>query len=85
MHSRCAKQVLILVVMEYGLGEVKFPLVLTQLQRLNPCCNGIWSRSCCPAGQQELGFSRGVLILVVMEYGLGAVYRRSEDGLVLLS
>jgi len=36
---------------------------------LNPCCNGIWSRS----GMETMIFpcDSEVLILVVMEYGLG--------------
>ena len=35
---------------------------------LNPCCNGIWSRTLICI--RHLNFS-SVLILVVMEYGLG--------------
>ena len=37
--------------------------------RLNPCCNGIWSRTL--GRTLGLGPEEGVLILVVMEYGLG--------------
>ena len=37
--------VLILVVMEYGLG-LSFPILVNgELMSLNPCCNGIWSRT----------------------------------------
>ena len=38
------------------------------MRGLNPCCRGIWSRSL----QQEVSIKLlGVLILVVVEYGLG--------------
>ena len=35
---------------------------------LNPCCNGIWSQTSCDYSALESRL--GVLILVVMEYGL---------------
>ena len=35
---------------------------------LNPCCRGIWSRSWF---LEDKELNRGVLILVVVEYGLG--------------
>ena len=36
--------VLILVLMEYGLGQIGDEITL-DLTRLNPCFNGIWSRT----------------------------------------
>ena len=37
--------VLILVLMEYGLGPDSWQYVADQLHSLNPCFNGIWSRT----------------------------------------
>ncbi len=37
--------VLILVVMEYGLGPIAFGGHKAFYRRLNPCCNGIWSQT----------------------------------------
>ena len=39
------KSVLILVVVEYGLGHLTFKRLYKYVQRLNPCCSGIWSRT----------------------------------------
>ena len=37
--------VLILIVVEYGLGEMEnYDRVMIRLDRLNPYCSGIWSR-----------------------------------------
>ena len=50
--------------------------------RLNPCCNGIWSRtihSTVPPSKVV------VLILVVMEYGLGHNTANNERGVTLES
>ena len=59
--------VLILVLMEDGLGRVP-PWPCGSGSCLNPCFNGIWSRTL------QLGCGvyprSGVLILVLMEYGL---------------
>ena len=55
--------------MEYGLGA-KGTKDRKPIKSLNPCCNGIWSRSyetCARTCQVD------VLILVVMEYGLGVL------------
>ena len=38
-------RVLILVVMEYGLGQSSEIAKGSSFLRLNPCCNGIWSRT----------------------------------------
>ncbi len=59
--------VLILVVVEYGLGEAK-RLKQISFPCLNPCCGGIWSRSEAPVRHYRPLL---VLILVVVEYGLG--------------
>ena len=40
---------------------------------LNPCFNGIWSRT--QAGDAASVQEGDVLILVLMEYGLGHIYR----------
>ena len=42
----------------------------TQCGRLNPCFNGIWSRTT-HRGEAEKLIACAVLILVLMEYGLG--------------
>ena len=49
------------------------------LASLNPCCNGIWSRTA--TKDMICTAASGVLILVVMEYGLGqkdGVYEKGE-------
>ena len=43
--------------------------------RLNPCCNGIWSRTL--GRTLGLGPEEGVLILVVMEYGCNRIWSRT--------
>ena len=60
------KQVLILVVVEYGLG-LQNGKSNQHHSSLNPCCSGIWSRTL--YDYEKVRF--GVLILVVVEYGLG--------------
>ena len=88
----CSLQVLILVVMEDGLGVQEIHSHRKNRRRLNPCCNGRWSRSreivelrkiirslnpCCNGRWSRRSSSstnatmRAVLILVVMEDGLG--------------
>ena len=44
-HSRNQVPVLILVLMEYGLGVMNFKDQVKEVTSLNPCFNGIWSRS----------------------------------------
>ena len=39
------ERVLILVLMEYGLGQRVARVVRELMQSLNPCFNGIWSRT----------------------------------------
>ena len=58
--------VLILVLMEYGLGPC-IGYFRVQEESLNPCFNGIWSRTVLSV----LCKVTNVLILVLMEYGLG--------------
>ena len=43
--------------------------------RLNPCCSGIWSRT---KHQPHVGKAACVLILVVVEYGLGREQQRTQ-------
>ena len=60
--------VLILVVVEYGLGHFISGTSLKIKVGLNPCCSGIWSRT----RAKNMTFTKYVvLILVVVEYGLG--------------
>ena len=54
--------------MEDGLGPMLAVLSLSLILSLNPCCNGRWSRTVPDA---ELHPTTEVLILVVMEDGLG--------------
>ena len=54
--------------MEYGLGRIVVVTIVTLLQRLNPCFNGIWSRT---KSTDVQNWNLYVLILVLMEYGLG--------------
>ena len=67
--------------MEYGLGPCKvFSHMDTTVERLNPCFNGIWSRTRYRGGQYANDWR--VLILVLMEYGLGPldeVLRKAEE------
>ena len=63
------KGVLILVLMEYGLGLFFWNLQKETPECLNPCFNGIWSRT--RHGSFIKEFVGLVLILVLMEYGLG--------------
>ena len=62
--------VLILVLMEYGLRELRVRFGGYSLLSLNPCFNGIWSaRVSCTSITR---IDSDVLILVLMEYGLRA-------------
>ena len=55
--------------MEYGLGLAEATTSNMEAGGLNPCFNGIWSRT----GDSRVHSYHGrvVLILVLMEYGLG--------------
>ena len=79
------RSVLILVVMEYGLGLCSYRQIEDLATCLNPCCNGIWSRT---LSYSFTFFGRfSVLILVVMEYGLGhccICWQANPSGLVLI-
>ena len=77
LYSVCSQRwnVLILVVMEYGLRLLSARLVKASMTGLNPCCNGIWSQTGIIHFDGEVSREL-VLILVVMEYGL----RHGGDG-----
>ena len=63
--------VLILLLMEYGLGHTMGMVVFVMTLRcLNPSFNGIWSRTLVSAYPVNSEFFQ-VLILLLMEYGLG--------------
>ena len=64
------EHVLILVLVEDGLGDAKNNLLNLPLMGLNPCFSGGWSRS----GLVDVFMTHyeGVLILVLVEDGLGA-------------
>ena len=56
--------------MEYGLGQWQCAVTAASIRMsLNPCFNGIWSRT--PQEKGQFGHYEIVLILVLMEYGLG--------------
>ena len=61
--------VLILVLVDVGLGQDAKEGVLSEQDCLNPCFSGCWSRTATPPP----GFSlmRRVLILVLVDVGLG--------------
>ena len=64
--------VLILIVVEYGLGEISiFMYIRKKLRSLNPYCSGIWSRSV--SEEHPDSDCSCVLILIVVEYGLGVL------------
>ena len=63
-----SKRVLILIVLEDGLGVVLKVILLNSRWCLNPYCLGGWSRSGHIAARCE---RYGVLILIVLEDGLG--------------
>ena len=68
---RVCKRVLILVLVEDGLGAETRNTQLYELELcLNPCFSGGWSRSC--EGYRDR-LKRHVLILVLVEDGLGAI------------
>ena len=54
--------------MEYGLRDKIACLSQKQIKGLNPCFDGIWSASITRSNIRAL--LEGVLILVLMEYGL---------------
>ena len=66
--TKAINNVLILVVMEYGLRHNGKKLKVIAREGLNPCCNGIWSQTL--GLTMKTKFPVFVLILVVMEYGL---------------
>ena len=70
MHILCylCLHVLILVLMEDGLGLVEKEYKKFRTICLNPCFNGRWSRTYVAIGAKKSEF---VLILVLMEDGLG--------------
>ena len=66
--------------------KAKRPMKGSHGSRLNPCFNGIWSRTAAEVGKLQ---GRSVLILVLMEYGLGLVFvlqlmTISKDVLILV-
>ena len=65
----CFSRVLILILMEYGLGQLTYDIIRKRSKRLNPCFNGIWSRTFLSYVLHCI--RQVVLILVLMEYGLG--------------
>ena len=65
--SKDLKMVLILVVVDNGLVHTVIKAVHARSVRLNPCCNGQWSRTILTTNIQIF---QEVLILVVMEDGL---------------
>ena len=67
-----SRSVLILVLVEDGLGEYELTEDAKQIEGLNPCFSGGWSRS---ATEHSLSPNYGdVLILVLVEDGLGETY-----------
>ena len=69
--SGCNCYVLILVLVEDGLGRLLSEATLDTIgMTLNPCCDGRWSRTLLSI-LNKLFRLFNVLILVVMEYGLG--------------
>ena len=64
--------------MEYGLGDAE-PILLCG-DCLNPCCRGIWSRRV----EGDTIVTDTVLILVVVEYGLGADRAGINSPMVLI-
>ncbi len=65
--------------MEYGLGQQLKKIKKDEKDSLNPCFNGIWSRTV-PDTKKRNG-SQSVLILVLMEYGLGQVFEFSNGSM----
>ena len=55
--------------MEYGLGQESKSCYSYLVGCLNPCFNGIWSRTV--DSSINIRTKKWVLILVLMEYGLG--------------
>ena len=65
--------------MEYGLGHNVIIIIGMIVLSLNPCFNGIWSRTV-RMGTFNRPRQPQVLILVLMEYGLGQRPARSRKG-----
>ena len=79
------ENVLILVLVEDGLGEIHHLQKITpQEHGLNPCFSGGWSRRLLPHYQR--GPSNQVLILVLVEDGLGVryIHRHPLEVIVLI-
>ena len=66
--NQTSGEVLILVLMEYGLRQHSATYNSGRKFCLNPCFNGIWSATTNKEGE-TFSFTQ-VLILVLMEYGL---------------
>ena len=64
-------QVLILVLVEDGLGDLGSNPNVSTSYCLNPCFSGGWSRSCKKSLHKNMWIN--VLILVLVEDGLGVV------------
>ena len=64
--------VLILVLVEDGLGDIYISTFTKSAVSLNPCFSGGWSRS--PFAPPFAGCAFTVLILVLVEDGLGVAY-----------
>ena len=82
--QRRTQKVLILVLMEDGLGLSRWSFSTTRAQSLNPCFNGRWSRT---DGCLRLDCPEDVLILVLMEDGLGPLghlLKKSREETVLI-
>ena len=67
--QRQPRNVLILVLVDVGLGHEMISKVVESITCLNPCFSGCWSRTGCKEGCE--GFCQGVLILVLVDVGLG--------------
>ena len=72
--EKVGRAVLILVLVEDGLGAIVFPRVFNSMYRLNPCFSGGWSRSILHAACTEQ--EQCVLILVLVEDGLGVAVKK---------
>ena len=76
-----SRSVLILIVVEYGLGVCLIALIVPRIWTgLNPYCSGIWSRS----STNRFGKYQypQVLILIVVEYGLGVLGQKMQVSMV---
>ena len=73
--------------MEYGLGLFHLTISTKKEGSLNPCCSGIWSRTA--VRKHRRSYRQYVLILVVVEYGLGLIkaydaYNKATEVLILV-